>query len=67
MASQVYVLQLADGQRKTAHHGNEEYVQATITAPTKAQYTPGRVAPAAEQLVKATVRLADLLNAIAWP
>ena len=66
VATQAYVVSLTNGQRKTAHHSAEEYVQARITTPAKAAYTPARVAPASDQLVKAAVRLADLLNAVAW-
>ena len=39
-------------------------LQATITSATKKIYTQARQATAADQLVRATVRLADLLNAI---
>src|SRR5262249_16887601 len=66
VATQAYVVSLTSGQRKTAHHSAEEYVQARITTPAKAAYTSARVAPASEQLIKAAVRLADLLNAGAW-
>ena len=41
---------------------------ATVTAPTKVGYTTAaRTKAAGDQLTKAAVRLADLLNAIAWP
>jgi len=35
-------------------------------SPTKVHYTQDRVGAASEQLVKAAVRLAALLNAIGW-
>jgi len=42
-------------------------VLATISSPTKTAYAKGHEAAVNDQLVKATIRLADLLNAIAWP
>jgi hypothetical protein len=42
-------------------------VLTTITSPTKAGYTTAaRATATGEQLTKAAVRLADLLNAVAW-
>lgn len=45
----------------------EASVIATVSTPMKTGYTTtARVKAAGEQLTKATVRLADLLNAVEW-
>ena len=66
--SEAYKLTLIRGTiEETAHGSNSErYVDATIKSPTKAAYVTARVKFAREQLTKAAVRLADLLNAIKW-
>ena len=51
---------------QTSHSSGEEFVEAQITSPAKQVYTKARVNAARDQLVKATVRLADLFNAIDW-
>jgi len=48
-------------------HTGEESILPTINSPTKTAYTLTRTAAPSDQLVAATVRLADLFNAIAWP
>jgi len=60
------VVNLANGVKHVDPHTHEASVP-TITSPTKASYpTAERTAATQTQLVKAAVRLADLLNAIAW-
>lgn len=64
--SRIYDVSLRDGQVKTNSHGDDPYVEAAIVTPTKPTYVRAHIAPAEEQLMKATVRLAALLNAIDW-
>ena len=64
--SGVYDVKLKNGHVETNTHGEDPYVAATITAPSKQSYVRARVAAAEEQLMKATIRLASLLNAIDW-
>ena len=42
-------------------------VLATIASPAKNTYTANHVAAARRQLVVASIRLAQLFNALAWP
>jgi len=42
-------------------------MQATIVSPVKATYVDAHAEVGAEQLLKAAVRLAHVLNAMAWP
>ena len=63
----VYVVSLTAGRTKINAHTGEQSVLATISSPTKTAYTKAHEAAVNDQLVKATIRLADLLNAIAWP
>jgi hypothetical protein len=55
-----------EGSVENIHDTSEEYLKATITSPTKTTYVADHVAFVREQLTKAAVRLADLLNAIDW-
>lgn len=64
-ASDAYGIKLAGAKLQTTEGGTEIF-QARIASPSRHAYTNARVRAAREQLVKATVRLADLLNAIAW-
>ena len=64
--SRIYDVSLRDGQVKTNSHGDDPYVEAVIVTPSKPTYVRAHIAPAEEQLMKATVRLAALLNAIDW-
>jgi len=64
--SKVYVVSLTTGRTKINAHTGEQSVLATISSPTKTAYTKAHEAAVNDQLVKATIRLADLLNAIAW-
>ena len=67
VSANAYVVNLANGVKHVDPHTHEASVLATITSPTKASYpTAERTAATQTQLVKAAVRLADLLNAIAW-
>jgi hypothetical protein len=61
-----YGVNLRDGHVNVNQETGEKSVQATITSPQKQAYQTAHVAAAQEQLVKATVRLADLFNAINW-
>jgi len=65
--SHTYPTKLKDGSVQSAHGGDELYMQATIVSPAKAVYVDAHAAAAAEQLLKAAIRLADVFNAIAWP
>ena len=47
-------------------HGDVNSIQALIATPTKNTYIANHVAPARDQLVKASARLAALLNALDW-
>ena len=64
--SRIYDVSLRNGQVKTNSHGDDPYVEAVIVTPSKQTYVRNHIAPAEEQLMKATVRLAALLNAIDW-
>ena len=64
--SRIYDVSLRNGQVKTNSHGDDPYVEAVIVTPSKETYVRTHIAPAEEQLMKATVRLAALLNAIDW-
>ena len=67
-AAKAYTVTLANGIKHADAHTHEASVLATITSPTQANYTTAaRTAAIREQLTEAAVRLADLLNAIAWP
>lgn len=67
VTAKAYTLTLAKGIKNVDSHTHEASVFATITSPTQALYTTtARAAATGEQLAKAAVRLADLLNAIAW-
>lgn len=67
VAAKAYTVNLASGIKHVDSHTHEASVLATIASPTKANYTTtARAAATREQLTKAAVRLADLLNAIAW-
>lgn len=66
-AAKAYVVTLTNGIKHVDSHTQEASVLATIASPTQANYTTAaRATATAEQLTKAAVRLADLLNAIAW-
>ena len=65
VASQAYRLKLKNGRTKINAHTDEQSVLAAISSPTKTAYTKTHETAVNDQLVKATVRLADLLNAIA--
>jgi S1/P1 nuclease len=68
VAAQAYTVTLTNGVKHVDSHTREASVLATVTAPTKAGYTTAaRTDATNEQLIKAAVRLADLLNAIVWP
>ena len=64
--SRAYPTNLTNGSVKSAHGGDELYMQATIVSPVKTVYVASHAGAGAEQLLKAAVRLADMLNAIAW-
>jgi hypothetical protein len=64
--SHAYPTNLQNGSVQSAHGGDELYMQATIASPAKAAYADAHAPVGAEQLLKAAVRLADVLNAIAW-
>jgi len=67
VAVKAYTVNLASGIKPVDSHTHEASVIATITSPTKANYTTtARATATGGQLTKAAVRLADLLNAIAW-
>ena len=67
VAAKAYTVTLGKGIKHVDSHTHEASVLATITSPTKAGYTTAaRATATGEQLTKAAVRLADLLNAIAW-
>ena len=67
VATNAYTVNLASGIKHVDSHTHEASVLATITSPTKANYTTAaRATATGDQLTKAAVRLADLLNAIAW-
>ena len=67
VAAKAYTVTLKNGIKNVDTHTHEASVLATVSAPTKAGYTTTvRATAAGEQLTKAAVRLADLLNAIAW-
>ena len=67
-AAQAYTVTLTNGIKHVDAHTHEASVLATITSPAETTYTTtARATATRDQLVKATVRLADLLNAIAWP
>ena len=66
VAADAYPTRLANGTIKTSRGGDERYLEATIISPTKDAYIATHATTAARQLLKAAVRLADLLNAIAW-
>jgi hypothetical protein len=65
VASEAYRVTLSSAKLHTTESGGEVF-QARIASPSRKAYTAARVRAARDQLVKATVRLADLLNAIAW-
>ena len=66
VASHAYPGSLKNGKTKINAHTGEQSVLVTIASPTKAAYTQAHEATASDQLVRASVRLADLLNAITW-
>ena len=63
--AEVYSVKLA-GAKVQATDGGSEMFQAKIAFPSRQTYAAARVRAAREQLVKAAVRLAELLNALAW-
>jgi len=63
----LYVVSLTAGRTKINAHTGEPSVWATIRSPTKARTSKAHEAAVSNHLVKATIRLADLLRAIAWP
>jgi hypothetical protein len=63
--AEVYSVKLA-GAKVQATDGGNEVFQAKIAFTSRQTYAEARVRAAREQLVKAAVRLAELLNAIAW-
>jgi len=64
--SGVYDVNLKDGRVETHEHEDDPYVKAAIVTPSKTAYVRNHVALGQDQLMKATVRLAALLNAIEW-
>ena len=66
IGADAYALTLINA-RVQASHGGEEHLQATIAFPAKHAYAKARTKAARDQLVKATVRLAELFNSIQWP
>ena len=64
VGSHAYPGSLKNGRTKINVHTGEQSVLATIASPTKTAYTQAHEATASDQLVRATVRLADLLNSI---
>src|SRR5215475_986092 len=64
--SHAYPTKLKDGSVQSAHGGDELYMQAMIASPAKAVYVDTHADAATAQLLKAAVRLADVLNAIDW-
>jgi hypothetical protein len=65
VASDAYPTKLTHGTVKTGR-ADERYLEATIVAPALQPYVASRTQAASQQLLKAAVRLADLLNAVAW-
>jgi hypothetical protein len=65
VAAEAYGVKLAEAHVHSMPSG-ERFLQAKIVAPSKTAYTNARIAAVRTQLVKATVRLADLLNTIDW-
>ena len=63
--TQAYRVTLSGARLQTTDGGSEVF-QARIASPSRHAYTSARVRAARDQLVKATIRLADLLNAIQW-
>ena len=66
VTSLAYPSSLKNGRVKPDTHGDVDSIQALIATPTKNTYIANHVAPARAQLVKATARLAALLNALDW-
>ena len=54
------------GALRDSRHEDDPYVKAAIVTPSKTTYVRNHVTPGQDQLMKATVRLAALLNAIEW-
>ena len=65
VATQTFGVTLAGAKLQPTESGTEVF-QARIASPSRQAYTSTRVRAARDQLVKATVRLAELLNSIAW-
>jgi hypothetical protein len=65
VTAEAYGVKLAAAKLQGTESGNE-FLQARIASPSRPAYTNARVRAARDQLVKAAIRLAELLNAIAW-
>ena len=64
--NRIFPTSLRQGGVKDDDHGGEDSVLAQINAPIKNAYIANQVAAARTQLVRASIRLAALLNAIQW-
>lgn len=67
MSAHAYPTSLTNGRINPDRHGGEDSVLALIVTPTKNAYTANQVAAARIQLLRASIRLAAILNAINWP
>ena len=64
-SAQAFGVKLAGAKVQVSESGNEVF-QARIASPSRPAYTSARIRAARDQLVKASIRLAALLNAIEW-
>ena len=63
--AQAFGIKLGGAKVQTSEGGSEVF-QATITSPSRQAYTRARIRAVRDQLVKASLRLAALFNAIEW-
>jgi hypothetical protein len=66
VTSHAYPSSLKNARVKPDTHSDVDSIQALIATPTKNTYIANHVAPARGQLVRASARLAALLNALDW-